>query len=209
MCYLNAAVDTERSALSVDFHWWWWGLSCSGLTVRPRWNISSAALLFCILYFFLCVSTHFSHAQEHWGVTEGSASFCGRASIACVFRNLAWLGCLMSCLFSGLQLKCLPWMSATGAGHGNSCWVYQCNKGEFKISVSLLAKRRITLKSSSLCRWTGVHLIRVNAVGTSISISCSVKYVFILQVCHDSLFTSVSLFESCLQSKLCICTIFF
>lgn len=202
MCYLSAAADSERSGLSADFHWQCWGLSCSGLAVRPRWHISSAALSFCILYFIFFISTHLSCAQEHWGVTGCYASFSGHARIARMFPNLAthlpnsWLsvrsGCLINCLFFGFQLKCLQWMSATGIGP-NSHWVCQRNKGKFKINASLLAERRVTLKYSFLCRWTHVHLTLVNAVGTSISISCSVKYVFILQVCHDYLTASVFL----------------
>lgn len=176
-----------------------WGLSLAVLRTelfwtdsQAQWNISSAALVFCILFFFL-ISTHFSHAQEHWGVTEGYASFSGHARIACMFPNLAthlpksWLsvrpGCLINCPFFGLQLKCLQWMSATVPGHGNSHWVCQCNKEEFKMKFSLLAEKRVALKYASLWSWTGVHL--VHAIGTSISISCSVKYIFILQVCHD------------------------
>lgn len=194
MCYLSAAADTERSGLSADFHWRCWGLSCSGLTVRPRWNISSAALLFCILYLFFVflLTSPMLKSTAGW---QKVMQFSGHARFACTFPNLAthlpksWRsvrsGCLINSLFFGFQLKCPQWVSATGAGHGNSHWICQCNKGEFKVNVSLLAERRITLKYSSLCRWTCVHLTLVNAVGTSTSISCSVKYVFILQVCHD------------------------
>lgn len=100
---------------------------------------------YCIIF---CISAHFSHAQEHWGVTEGYASFSGHARIACVFLNLAthlpksWLsvqpGCLINCLFSGFQLMCLLWVSAADTGQGSSHWVCQCSKGEFKINVLFL-----------------------------------------------------------------------
>lgn len=126
---------------------------------------TSLLLHYRFAYFIFCVSTHFSHAQEHWGVTEGYASFSGHAGIECMFPDLAtclpkvWLsvrsGCLIKCLFFWFtaDLKCLPWMSATGAGHGNSHWVCQCSKGEFKMNVSLLAKRRVTLKYSVQVNW--------------------------------------------------------
>lgn len=69
----------------------------------------SLPLHYCFAYFIFYISTHFSHAQEHWGVTEGYASFSGHARIACMFPNLAthlpksWLsvrpGCFMNCVF--------------------------------------------------------------------------------------------------------------
>lgn len=99
---------------------------------------------------FFCISTRFSHAQEHWGVTEGYASFSGHARIVCMFPNLAthlpksWLseqpGCLISCLFSAFQLICLLWVSAAETGQGTSHWICQCSKGEFKINVLFLTE---------------------------------------------------------------------
>lgn len=74
---------------------------------------TSLPLHYRFAYFIFCVSTHFSHAQEHWGVTEGYASFSGHAGIECMFPDLAaclpkvWLsvrsGCLIKCLFFDLQ----------------------------------------------------------------------------------------------------------
>lgn len=121
-----------------------------------RWDICSSAVMFCILWDFLytvgffCISTHFSHAQEHWGVTEGYASFCGHARIVCMFPNLAthlpksWLsvqpGCLINCLFSAFQLICLLWVSAAETGQGTCHWICQCSNGEFKINVLFLTE---------------------------------------------------------------------
>lgn len=162
MCYLSAVADTERSGLTTDFGWQCWGLSSSGLTVRPRWNICSAAVLFCILYNFL-YSTHFSHAQEHWEVTEGYASFSGHARIVYLFPNLAtplpksWLsvqpGCLINCLFSGFQLMCLLWVSAADAGQSSSHCVCQCSKGEFKINVLHLTESNFWIFCSVEVNW--------------------------------------------------------
>lgn len=146
MCYLSAVADTERSGLSTD-----WGWKCWGLDWQSGPGETSVLLQSCFAYCIIfCVFTRFSHAQEHWGVTEGYASFSGHARIACVFPNLAthlpnsWLsvqpGCLINCLLSGFQLMCLLWVSAADTGQGSSHWVCQCSKREFKINILFLTE---------------------------------------------------------------------
>lgn len=149
MCYLSAVADPERSGLSQalagraeDWAVLGWQSDPGEVSVPLR-----PCFAYCIIF---CIFSHFSHAGEQWGVTEGYASFSGHARIVCVFPNLethlskSWLsvqpGCLINSLFSGFQLIYLLWVSAADTGQGSSHWVCQCIKGQFKINVLFLTE---------------------------------------------------------------------